>query len=322
MRRGKGPDAGAQGMPKAPGGPRRPAAPAGAPQRPSAGAARPALSLVSKTKESTLDYPDLRLRYDDIGRGFLYEPMLGGYFKVPDPCTGPRRTDKLSRRAVRQVKGAAIKAYNMGRPMCTFITFTVRPEDRAGFLSGDAVLGREVKRTLNALNEWMRRRGRSSLLYIWVAENVRNENPHVHMLTSYTVPRSEFDAFAAHLESLWGHGFAKIERVRKPEVAGRYILKALGYAMKGADDDQGTVIGNRYGISRQILPRYETLNAYDCSRSADALRRLQSEMTEEIEPLAPGLWLTPYGLAFEAGTDLDRIEEVIEQLAQAVHMSD
>ncbi len=305
----------------APNGPRRPQAPAGArPQRPSAGEARP--SLVSKTKESTLDYPDLRLRYDDIGRGFLYEPMMGGYFQVPEPCTGPRQTDKLSRRAVRQIKGAAIKAYNMGTPMRTFITFTVRQQDRAAFLSGDAVLGKEIKRTLNALNEWLRRRGLPSLLYIWVAENVRNENPHVHMLTSYSVPRSEFDAFAVHLESLWGHGFAKIERVRKPEKAGRYIMKALGYTMKGADDDQGTVIGNRYGISRRILPKYELLDAFDCSRAADNLRLLQGEMTEDIEELAPGLWLTHYGLAFAAGTDLSRIEEVIEQLTPAVHMSD
>ena len=314
-------DGGGEAAPSgAPHGP-RPAAPAGAlPQRPSAGEARP--SLVSKTKESTLDYPDLRLRYDDIGRGFLYEPMMGGYFNVPEPCTGPRQTDHLSRRAVRQIKGAAIKAYNLGMPMRTFITFTVRQQDRAAFKSGDMVLGKEIKRTLNALNEWLRRRGRSSLLYIWVAENVRDENPHVHMLTSYSVPRREFDAFAAHLESLWGHGFAKIERVRKPEKAGRYIMKALGYTMKGAEDDQGTVIGNRYGISRKILPKYELLNAFDCSRAADALRLLQGEMTEDIEELAPGIWLTGYGLAFEAGTDLSRIEEVIDQLARSLHMSD
>lgn len=321
-RGGREPDAGAKAAPTgAPEGPRRPGAQdATRPQRPSAGEARP--SLVSKTKESTLDFPDLRLRYDDVGRGFLYEPMMGGYFTVPDPCTGQRQTDRLSRRAVRQIKGAAIKAHNMGTPMRTFITFTVRQQDRAAFLSGDVVLGKEIKRTLNALNEWLRRRGRSSLLYIWVAENVRNENPHVHMLTSYSVLRSDFDAFAAHLESLWGYGFAKIERVKKPERAGRYIMKALGYTMKGADDDQGTVIGNRYGISRKILPKYELLDAFDCSRAADNLRLLQGEMTEDIEELAPGLWMTKYGLSFEAGTDLSLIEEVIDQLAEAVHMSD
>ena len=154
-----------------------------------------------------------------------------------------------------------------------------------------------------------------------VAENVGDENPHVHMLTSYAVLRAEFDAFAVHLESLWGHGWAKIERVRQPEKAGRYIMKALGYAMKGANDDQGTVIGNRYGISRAILPKYQTLNVMDCRRAADGLRLLQVKMKDDIEELAPGLWLTRSGLSFEAGTDLDRVVDVIAKLG-AVHTSD
>jgi len=312
-----------QGKPQAPAGPRRPAAPAAAfPERPSADAPQPSPSLVSKTKESTRDFPDLRIRYDDIGRAFVYEPMLGGYFRVPEPCTGRRSTDKLSRHAVRQIKGAAIKAFNFGVPMRTFVTFTVRMEERGAFASGDLVLGREVKRTLNALNEWLRRRGLPSLVYIWVAENVRNENPHIHMLTSYQVPRREFDAFADHLESLWGHGFANIQRVRKPQQAGRYIMKALGYAMKGADDEQGTVIGNRYGISTRILPKYETVDVMDCPRAADYLRLLQSAMTEDIEEIAPGIWLTPYGLAFTAGTELSRVVDVITQLAGTADESD
>lgn len=319
----KGGEGGAGTPSGAPRGPRRPAAPAaaGASSRPLAGGARPSPSLVPRSKESTLDYPDLRLRYDDIGRGFLYEPMLGGYFKAPDPCTGPRRTDKLTRRAVRQVKGAAIKAHTLGRSLRTFVTFTVRQEERAAFEAGELVLGREIKRTLNALNEWLRRRNLVSPAYIWVAENVRDENPHIHLLTSYQVPRSEFDGFAEHLESLWGHGFAKIERVRKPAEAGRYMMKALAYTMKGADDEQGIVIGNRYGISREILPKYRDLDAFDCPEAADSLRVLQNNMTGDIEEVAPGMWLTSYGLSFEAGTELVRVGEVIDLLGRAGEVS-
>ena len=323
-RRGSRSEAGGEAAPSgAPIGPRRPGAEnAARPERPSAGAARPSPSLVSKTKESTLDGPDLKLRYDDVGRGFLYEPILGDAFKVPDPCTGPRRTDKLTRRALRQIKGATIKAHRIGRPLHTFVTFTLRPDARVRCLAGELVLGKEMKRTLNALNEWLRRRKLPSLSYVWVAENVRDENPHVHLLTNYAVPRSEFDAFAAHLESLWGFGYAKIERVRKPERAGQYLMKALSYTLKGADDDQGTVIGNRYGISREILPKYETIDLYDCAEAAANLRALKAGMTEEIEEMGSGAWLTPHGISFKAGTDLTQIKAVVDELGSDVHMTD
>ncbi len=303
------------GGPQAPTGPRRPAAPAAAsPCRP--------FSLVNKTKESTDIRPDLRLRYDDIGRGFLYEPVLGESAKVPDPCTGPRQTDKLTRRAIKQIKGAAIKAHMMMRPLHTFVTFTLGPEARARCLAGELVLGKEMKRTLNALNEWLRRRELPSLIYLWVAENVRNENPHVHLLTNYAVPRSEFDAFAKHLESLWSHGFAKIERVRKPERAGQYLMKALKYTLKGSEDEQGTVTGNRYGISREILPTYEVIDLYDCAKAVAHLRTLKSAMTEEIEEMGSGVWLTPHGISFKAGTDLGQVKCVLDELGSDVHDSD
>lgn len=318
-RRGSGPAAGnAAGPSGPPSGPRRPAAPAAnSPKRPSArGAERPAPSLVYKTKESTRSLPDLRLRTDDVGRAFLYQPVVSDNFQVPDSVSGRRSTERLTRRAVRQIKGAAIKAHNLGLGLCTFITFTVAAEHREAFASGDLVLGKEMKRVLNAFSEWLRRRGRERLVYIWVAENKDDSNPHVHLLTNYRVPRKEFDALCVHVESLWGFGFARIEKVRHPEQAGRYIMKALGYAVKGADDDQGTVIGNRYGIARAILPKYETVDLCDCGAAAAGLRAVQAEMTEDIEELAEGVWLTRHGVAFAAGTKPARVRTVIEELAR------
>lgn len=296
------------GEPQAPSGPRRPAASATSPGRPS--------SLVNKTKESTQELPDLRLRIDDVERGFLYAPQFGEPTIPPIPCTGPRSTKRLSPRALRQIKGAAAKANQLGIKLTTFITFTVAPQFRPLVDSGDIVLGRELKRTLNGLNEWLRRRERDSLAYIWVAENARNENPHVHMLTSYTVPRTEFDDFAVHLESLWGLGWAKIERVRSPQKAGRYLMKALSYTLKGADDDQGIVVGNRYGISRSIMPVYETVDLFHCEDAATGLRLLQACMVDENVQLEEGIWLTRHGMAFEAGTDFGEIRGVLETLAE------
>lgn len=316
-KRGRLDGEGPVGVPQAPGGPRRPATPSAASsRRPSTGAARPVCpvsSLVLKTKESTQDYPDLRLRIDDTGRGFLFVPMFGSsYFKVPDPCTGPRSTVRLTPRAVRNIKGAAIKAVKVGEPLRTFVTFTVRAESRPAFAEGSLVLGREMKRTLNAFNEWLRRRGDRGLVYIWVAENKGEANPHVHMLLNYRVARKDFETFAAHIEALWGHGFAHIERVREPQRAGRYILKALGYTMKGAEDGQGTVIGNRFGISRKILPKYETVNLFESAEAAEGLRVRQAAMTEDIQEIAPGLYLLRHGVSFN---DDFRLEDVLEVLA-------
>lgn len=106
-----------------------------------------------------------------------------------------------------------------------------------------------------------------------------------------------------------------MEQVRKPKAAGSYLMKALGYAVKGSDDSQGVVIGNRYGVSREIMPRYETINLRECADAAAGLIKLTSGMTDEIEELAPDSWLTPYGLSFTAGTRLGRVSEVIDQLA-------
>lgn len=262
------------------------------------------------------------MRYDDIGRAFVYVPPLGDSFTVPEPCSGARSTDRLTPRAVRQIKGAAIKADRMGMGLRTFMTFTVAAEDRTAFLTGELVLGREMKRVLNAFSEWLGRRGRERLVYVWVAENKNDENPHVHLLTNYQVTRAEFDDFAKHVEGLWGFGWVKIERVREPNRAGAYIMKALGYSMKGAAQDQGTVIGNRYGIARAILPRYETLDLFQCAATVEGLQLLQSEMTEDVEELAEGLWLTRYGLAFSAGTELDRVAAVLDEIGGAVHRSD
>jgi hypothetical protein len=64
------------------------------------------------------------------------------------------------------------------------------------------------------------------------------------------VPRAEFPEFAEWVESLWDHGWVKTESIRQPERSGHYILKAVRCAVQG---EQGTVQGNLYGISRNIM---------------------------------------------------------------------
>lgn len=299
-----------------PAGPRRPASPAGTPQAaPGRGENRPAPSLVLSAKEST---PSLRLRYDEVQRGFLYRPLLGRGVP-PKPQYGPRFTTRLTPRAARKIKGAALKAVALGYPLKTFMTFTCKPEDRERIARGGLVLSREMKRTLNAMQQRFRREGQTVFVYTWVAENPEDDNPHVHLLTNLAVPRCEFDDLAAWVEGLWGHGWVKIERIKKPQRAGYYILKAVGYTTKGEGGTQGTVRGNRYGISRNIMVDETTFELYEkYERASEALVALTRTLPEgsDIEPLAEGVYLTRYGLAFGVGTSLAEVGQLIDALAE------
>lgn len=91
--------------------------------------------------------------------------------------------------------------------------------------------------------------------YCWVVENPLNErgqrNPHVHVLMDWRVKYSAFASWADRLESIWGQGFANLEKIKDSSVAGGYMAKAAGYLSKAnGESDQGPVRGNRYGISQ------------------------------------------------------------------------
>ncbi len=93
------------------------------------------------------------------------------------------------------------------------------------------------------------------LHYCWVAESPKNEagedNPHIHVLMRWRVPRFLFREWAFRLEQLWGLGFAHLEKIKDPENAGAYMAKAAGYLTKAEGrSDQGRIRGNRYGISK------------------------------------------------------------------------
>ncbi|SKC31459.1 hypothetical protein CZ809_00937 [Photobacterium piscicola] len=94
--------------------------------------------------------------------------------------------------------------------------------------------------------------GAVPLDYCWVAEMPANEdgepNPHVHILLRWQVPKTHFFAWVGRLERIWGNGFAKIERIKHAKAGASYLVKAVGYAAKGSDGNQGLIRGNRYGI--------------------------------------------------------------------------
>jgi len=126
--------------------------------------------------------------------------------------------------------------------------------------------------------------------YIWVAECPMNEdgepNPHSHILLGWEVEKHLFSAWSKRIEQLWGNGFAKLERIKKPKAAGSYIIKAVGYAAKGANADQGLIKGNRYSIaSCSRAPGWDSLATFDVDNITAVIKELGHKLEQWKKPL-------------------------------------
>ncbi|PMI40711.1 hypothetical protein BCU46_04740 [Enterovibrio norvegicus] len=160
-------------------------------------------------------------------------------------------------------------------------------------------IGREMSRTLDGMKKMFERGWKytnddgekidvpatdGEFRYIWVAESPANEqgepNPHAHLLTNIAVEQQHFSAFCQRIESLWRNGYAHFERIRNKHAASSYIIKAVGYAAKGDNGEQGVIEGNRYGISRSArAPKWEVLATFE----ADRLSAVISECNRRLE---------------------------------------
>ncbi|MEX0730389.1 MAG: hypothetical protein WD057_06350 [Aquisalimonadaceae bacterium] len=129
------------------------------------------------------------------------------------------------------------------------------------------------------------------LSYLCVAENPTNaegdRNPHIHVLMRWTVPYSVFPCWARRIESLWGQGYAHIERLKARKAAGYYIAKAAGYLTKSADDpDQGPIRGNRYGISKPArAPGWYQVDAFAWGIFGALMKKARESHRRRTAPL-------------------------------------
>ncbi|MBF4432111.1 hypothetical protein EA848_21495, partial [Vibrio anguillarum] len=126
--------------------------------------------------------------------------------------------------------------------------------------------------------------------YIWVAECPENEhgqpNPHVHVLLNWEVEENHFQAWADRLASIWGHGFANLKRIKTSMGAASYLVKALGYAAKGNNCEQGLIKGNRYNIARcSRAPNWDVLAAFDVDNMASIIRECGYKLEKWRKPL-------------------------------------
>ncbi|MEZ9413632.1 hypothetical protein AB4189_05450 [Vibrio sp. 10N.286.49.E1] len=237
---------------------------------------------------------------------------------APSANDGERYTEQLTSRAVRKIfeSGAYVAACEGG--FTTFLTLTFTPEQRNKIFSGDATLGSEVSRFLDGIKKLYQRgftaeikaqhddnRQRNITLcnesrkvegckgdfhYIWVAECPANEdgepNPHVHMLLNWSVALGVFQSWAQRIESIWGNGFANLQRIKQPKAAGSYLIKAVGYAAKGDNAEQGLIRGNRYNIARcSRAPAWEVLAAFDADNMASIIKECGYKLERWRKPI-------------------------------------
>lgn len=126
------------------------------------------------------------------------------------------------------------------------------------------------------------------------------------MNLDYLSRRQDFREYAEYVESVWGHGTVHQERLRDPRAAAAYLLKAVGYVSKGTQSGQGTIVGNRYGMSQSL--RAVSNDAVIVDPSGDAWHSLYRVTSfpenESFRDLGRGLFATPYGVGTKTGSSL------------------
>ncbi|NLS13352.1 hypothetical protein HGP28_10655 [Vibrio sp. SM6] len=193
-----------------------------------------------------------------------------------------------------------------------------KPEKLWEVVGAKTTIGAEVSRFINALKKFRKRGGvltatercpesgrlfspvpavKASLLpekrdfhYIWVAESPANDqgepNLHVHLLMDWSVPQALFASWAARIEELWGNGYANLKRIKKSDAASSYIIKAVGYAAKGGNADQGLIRGNRYNIAQcSRAPKWEVLESFEAGNMAGILSELGHKLAMWRKPI-------------------------------------
>lgn len=176
-------------------------------------------------------------------------------------------------------------------------------------------------------------REKADFHYLWVAECPPNENgepnPHVHLIMRWTVEPEYFQEWAKRLENLWGHGIAHIERIRHPKAASSYLIKAIGYAAKGANAEQGLIKGNRYNISKcSRAPAWETLATFEADNITAIIKELGYKLEQWKKPLQRSLsrinkqkeqTITAKSIAIKANKPSDHLNKLQGRIIRLEH---
>lgn len=245
--------------------------------------------------------------------------------EAPPAQAGDRVTKFLTTRGAKNIldSGAYVAAVREG--FTTFLTLTFNAESRERIISGESTIGAECSRFFDAIQKMYQRgwcaektviqpakdaarlfssdfeciandeevieAASDKLDYLWVAEAPVKHgvvNPHCHVLLRWQVEPHLFRAWANRIESIWGQGFAKLERIKNAQASSGYLLKAVGYLLKGEQaevSDQGEIRGNRYNISKsaRALP-WEEIAAFHAEHMASIIGEVKAKLERKAAP--------------------------------------
>jgi len=240
----------------------------------------------------------LKVKHNSAGEVSITLPINPHSERPPPPDnSGARITTELSRRGAKTIRGAVFIANRDYGGMYTFATATFDAEAREKLLSGETTIGAEVKRFIDAWRSRYRKKGKNPPVFIWVAENPNNSNPHVHILTNDKIEYRHFRMWARGLERLWKNGTVHLEKLKYARAAGCYLMKAIGYLAKGTNGNQGAVVGQRYGVSRDLKPKEYVDYVYAGVDGVIAYRKMIAELSGERQNSIYihefGIWAPP-----------------------------
>ena len=258
----------------------------------------------------------VRLFESEWAKTYRIRVMAQGSTSEPPPQqAGDRETSELSQKGASKIlrSGAYVSAVRGG--YTTFLTLTFDAKARERIINQEQTIGKEVTRFFDASSKMFQRGwqcggdslkskngfdcigateivppSHDALDYLWVAEMPENSkgepNPHCHVLLRWNVEPHLFHDWAKRIEKLWGQGFAKLERIRSADAASGYLLKAVGYVVKGNSKEQGQFKGNRYGISKAArAPADECIAEFDAQNMCAIINEIREKLARRNKPI-------------------------------------
>ncbi len=260
-------------------------------------------------------------------------------YSLPPVHSGRRFTKHLSEAGARKLAESCEYVSSKRGGYTTFLTLTFNKKARKRLKNGGTIQ-QEVSRFFDGLQKMYKRgwKPKSSLLklegnskpldYLWVAEAPDSytvfetgeviQNPHVHVLMRWNVDYQYFKDWAERIERLWGNGFAHLEKLRskKGGSAAAYLMKALQYVAKAASgSDQGTIYGNRYGISKSArAPGWVTLYSFAWHVAGKLIENARMKQTRNRKPLEDQReYLKQQLKAAKTGSQKNAIQRALEK---------
>lgn len=264
----------------------------------------------------------------------------------PPENTGDRVTEMLTTRGARKIAESCEFMHLKRGGYTTFLTLTLDLKARERVDNGETTIQNEVSRFFDGLQKMYQRGFEGSLIdkegnqtgeffkmegasdkldYLWVAESPDNieektgeitgENPHVHVLMRYRVPFKAFNLWSRRIEKLWGQGFAHLEKIKDGEKAGAYMAKAAGYLCKAqGKNDQGTIRGNRYNISKSArAPDWVCVGRFQLGRMGFLLSEASENFDDKFGFVKKKRDKLSHKLKSAVGKDRQKIGALLEK---------